>query len=449
MSKFNGNEFSEVSSAIWKQKIQVDLKGADYNETLLWKTNEGITVKPFYHQDENIQTANISNNTWKIAQYIKVNNVLKANQTAVDAVLKGAESLVFDINVEVNFKQLLTNIDTQNIEIQFLLNHLQESNINELLSLKLSKCYLNIDPIGNLAKTGNWHSNFKEDYQTINNLVNNFTTANILSVDTRIYQNAGATIVQQLAYAMAHANEYLNNFKDKKLPNIQFITATGTNYFFEIAKIRALKLLYKTIQTAYETNTICNVLSFPTTRNKTIYDYNVNMLRTTTECMSAILGGTNTICNLPYDYIYHNSNEFGNRIARNQLLVLKNESMFSAVNNPSDGAYYIESITLQLAEKALEIFKQIEKSGGFLKQLKSGTILRKIKESATQEQQQFNDGTLVLVGTNKLPNKEDIMQHDLQKQPFVKKEARKTLIAPIIAKRLSEKVEQKRLQNEK
>ena len=449
MSKFNCTEFNETSSTAWKQKIQVDLKGADYNNTLLWHTNDGITVKPFYHQDENIPTANITTNHWNIAQHILVTNTSQANTLALDAVKKGAEALVFEIKIDLDFTHLLKGIDTNIIEFQFLLHNLNETSIHSLLKLNLPYCFVNIDPIGHLAQTGNWHHNLKKDHQIIDDLVKKYPTKNILSIDTRVYQNAGATTTQQLAYAIAHVNEYFNHFKTNTLPNIQFITATGSNYFFEIAKIRAIKLLFKTICTEYKATPKCNILSFPSNRNKTIYDYNVNLLRTTTECMSSILGGANTICNLPYDTIYHTTNDFGDRIARNQLLVLKNESAFNVVSNPADGAYYIEAITQQLAEKALAIFKSIEQSGGFLKQLKEGTIQRKIKESALEEQKQFDNGTLVLLGTNKHPNEQDKMKHDLQKQPFLQKEARKTLISPIVSRRLSEKLDQQRLQNEK
>ena len=192
----------------------------------------------------------------------------------------------------------------------------------------------------------------------------------------------------------------------------------------------------------------CHIVARPSKRNKTLYDYNINMLRTTTECMSAILGGANTICNLPYDSLYHKSNEFGERISRNQLLILKAESYFDSVSNPADGTYYIESLTSELGEKALEIFKDIESNGGFLSQLKEGIIQRKIKESAAKEQQRFDSGSLVLLGTNKHPNKKDRMKDDLELYPFVKTNVRKTLITPIIEKRLSEKLEQTRLENE-
>jgi methylmalonyl-CoA mutase len=449
MSNFLFQEFNEVSSSAWKQKIQVDLNGADYNKTLLWKSHEGITVKPFYHNDDATINNNIPTNNWKVAQLIEVKTVIDSNKKAHEVISKGVAAIIFKITTEINITELLKGINTQKTELQFQFSILNNTMAEELIKLNLPKCFLNIDIIGNLAKTGNWYLSLKDDFKIIKKLVQKYPEKNILSVDTSIYQNAGANITQQLAYAIAHANEYFNNFKDETLPKIQFITATSGNYFFEIAKIRALKLLYKTIREAYSCEEqLCSVLSFPSNRNKTIYDYNVNMLRTTTECMSAVLGGSNTICNLPYDYIYHETNEFGERIARNQLLVLKEESNFNYVKNPTEGSYYIESITTQLAEKALEIFKLIETGGGFLKQLKEGTIQRKIKESALKEQNQFDEGDLVLLGTNKYPNKLDKMKNDLEKNPFLERIERKTLIAPITPRRLSEKLERKRLKNE-
>ena len=227
-----------------------------------------------------------------------------------------------------------------------------------------------------------------------------------------------------------------------------FNLATGPNYFFEIAKIRALRKLYATLAKEYNLNETCHIIATPTKRNKTLYDYNVNLLRSTTECMSAILGGADTVCNMPYDALYHKSNEFGERISRNQLLILKHESYFDAVSNPSDGTYYIENLTDELAEKALQLFKEIEKGGGFLQQLKEGTIQKKIKESAEKEQQLFDSCELKLLGTNYHPNKIDRMKDDLELFPFVKHNPVKPLIVPIIGRRIAEKVEQERISNE-
>jgi methylmalonyl-CoA mutase len=243
---------------------------------------------------------------------------------------------------------------------------------------------------------------------------------------------------------MAHVNEYFNRIEGISTP-ITFEVSVGTNYFFEIAKLRALRLLFDSLAKEYQYTFNCHIIVTPTKRNKTLFDYNVNMLRTTTECMSAILGGADGISNLAYDALYHKDNEFGDRISRNQLLVLKHESYFNQVHNPADGAYYIESLTEQLAEKALELFKDIEANGGLITQLIEGTIQRKINESAQKEQDLFDSGKEVLLGTNKYPNKNDKMAKELELFPFIKTNARKTLITPIIEKRIAEKTEQERL----
>ena len=272
---------------------------------------------------------------------------------------------------------------------------------------------------------------------------------NCIAVSADLYQNTGATITQQLAYTLAHANEYLNHFGEVAAKKIHFTFSVGSNYFFEIAKLRAFRILWSTLLEEYNiSNFDAHLFVQPSHRNKTLYDYNVNLLRTTTECMSAILGGANTISNISYDTIYQKSNEFGERIARNQLLILQQESSLNRGQNIADGTYYIESITHQLAEKALVLFKDIEANGGFLKQLNEGIIKRKIQESADKEQELFDSGKEVLLGTNKYPNKDDKMKHDLELFPFVKVNPRKTLITPIIEKRLAEKLEQERLGKE-
>ena len=172
------------------------------------------------------------------------------------------------------------------------------------------------------------------------------------------------------------------------------------------------------------------------------------MLRTTSECMSAILGGADTVCNLSYDALYHKDNEFAERIARNQLVLLKEESYFGETAHATDGAYYIESLTQQLAEKALALFKQIEASGGFLDSLYKGKIQQKIKDSASKEQALFNEGQTILVGTNTFENPNDRMKNDMELYPFLKKCSEKTQIVPIIEKRWAEELEQKRLDDE-
>ncbi len=446
------DKFDEVSAKQWKQKIQVDLKGADYNETLIWQSNEGINVKPFYHADHFKVLPDVSktrSGEFKICQTVFVHDLNLAKHIAVDAIARGAEMIRFIIPSEkVIIKELLQDIQLENTAVYFELQFLSAEYVKTIPS---NYTFILTDIIGNLTKTGNWFKNLNEDHLQFLDIVKH---TGQFSIDASIYQNAGATMTQQLAYALAQAAEYLNHL-DKKLSKDQkqnlevvFNVSVGTNYFFEIAKLRAIRVLWSILAEEFEVNSNCHIIALPSKRNMAIYDYNVNMLRTTTECMSAILGGADTINNLAYDTIYHKDNEFGQRIARNQLLVLKHESYFDKVDNPADGSYYIETLTNELAEKALELFKDIEANGGILHQLKDGTIQRKVKESAAKEQAQFEAGDLVLLGSNKHANLDDKMKDDLELYPFVKTNPVKTLIEPIISKRLSEQLEQIRLKEE-
>ncbi|MCQ0110078.1 methylmalonyl-CoA mutase [Zhouia amylolytica] len=454
MSKKLFNEFSEITSKEWKQKIQFDLKGADYNETLIWNTPEGIDVKPFYHAEDFDQlppTSNTDVTNWNIGQKIYAGNEKLANEKALDIIERGAESLIFTIpSKDIDFDLLLQNINLRLIPVYLEFEFLSVDAIKKLKSFisgKETQIYLYIDIIGHLAKTGNWYQNLKNDFNTLEEIltISKGVFKSTINVNLSLYQNAGANMVQQLAYTLAHANEYLNRFPQE---TITFSTAIGSNYFFEIAKLKALRLLWSSLAPEYNNQSECHIIATPSKRNKTLYDYNVNMLRTTTECMSAVLGGANMIYNAPYDNIYHKDNEFGERIARNQLLILKSESYFNKVSNPADGTYYIESITDQLAEKALDLFKQIETSGGFLKQLKNHTIQKKIKEAAETEENLFINNKETLIGTNKYQNPEDQMKNDLELYPFMKRQSGKTLIEPILEKRLAEALEQERLKSE-
>lgn len=449
MTKYLFDDFDHTTPKAWKQKIQVDLKGADYNESLLWKTEENITVKPFYtKEDRTHQKINLPENGFHICQSLFIDDEKIANQLAIDALKRGATAIEFTANKKFNIQELLNNISFDTIKIYFKLNFLDDNftySISKLINSK--NCFFNIDIIGNLAKTGNWFFNLKEDHSLFNKIINSNT--NCIGVNSSLYQNAGANSTQQLAYTLAHANEYLNHYGKDIASKIHFNFSVGSNYFFEIAKLRAFRILWNTLLNEYDTKSnTTHIFSQPSLRNKTIYDYNVNMLRTTSECMSAILGGADTVSNISYDEMFHKSNEFGERISRNQLLILQQESQLQEAQNIADGTYYIESITNQLAENALAIFKLIEKGGGFLKQLKEGVIQKKISESASKEQDLFKKGKLTLLGTNKLQNKNNLMKNELELFPFVKTRIEKTLIQPIIQKRLAENLEQERLKNE-
>ncbi len=444
MKKILSNDFDSVSAKAWKQKIQFDLKGADYNDTLLSQTSEGITIKPFYHQDNFEKLAiPVNENPFKVSQTIELKDVVEANDFAKKAATSGVENLRFNCAKNFDISAIVEGI-SKTVELQFVMRFFDPEfikNLNEELDGYNFSVF--IDPISRLTRIGNWFTSKDEDFKSLRELLEKKQIQ--LLVDASIYQNAGANIVQQMTYALNHAVEYLNHFK---VSDIQFEFAVGSNYFMEISKFRAFKYLFQQIAKEYEPEITPTIFATPTRRNKTLYDYNVNLLRSTTECMSAILGGAHYVSNMAYDTVFKKSNDFSNRIGKNQLLILKEESYFNQSDLITRDSYFIESLTKQLAEKALNLFKDIEAHGGLLSKLFDGTIQRKIRESNKSEQEKFDSGELVLLGTNKFPNEVEKLNDSLELAIKKKKKPRKTLIAPISPKRLAYQVELKRLKDE-
>ncbi|WP_405379763.1 methylmalonyl-CoA mutase subunit beta [Maribacter sp. LLG6340-A2] len=450
------DNFRDISAKEWKQKIQYNLKGKDYNEEVVWDTLEGIKVKPFYNEEDirNKTNASTTKPTWKIGYNVYAGNALMANQNALNFMQRGAEAITFLIPDEsIDVVSLLNKINLNETKVYFDMQFLSKNYIENVMSncKDATSLHFGIDPIGHLGRTGNWYRTLKDDFIDVKDILS-LNLENVLKVDVALYENAGADIVQQLAFAMAHANEYLNKCLElgnlDLVKSLEFKLAIGGNYFFEISKIRALRKLWNTLVKAYGVQIPCHIVSTPSKRNKTLYDYNVNMLRTTTECMSAVLGGSDTVFNMRYDAVFKKENKFANRIALNQLLLLKEESYFDKVGNPVDGSYYIETLTDQIAEKALLGFKRIEKEGGFLKQLKNHSVQHQIANSAKKQQDRFNSKQMILVGTNDFITVTDSMSKEIELFPFVKRKPRKTLIHPIIEKRLAEEKEQNRLSHE-
>lgn len=463
------NEFPGVSAEQWEQNIQSDLQGTDDTKTLVWHSPEGIAVKPFYTAEDTPEPNTIDlpeNHSWKIAQALHVTHPDKANAKAQECLEQGVESLVFTLpKGQTDFKTLLSNIDLENTPLHLNFQDVALRSVTTLLTFlaeKKVKIYLTIDSIGHLVQHGRWFHSLEKDYALLKEIHTSVAAKapiHLMGVDISHYQNAGANIVQQLAYGLAHAQESLNYFtkvspgsRSKSFNRTQnvssfpitFKVAVGSNYFFEIAKLRALRWLWKNVAQEYGYARDCHILAFPTRRNKALYDSHANLLRTTTECMSALLGGADTICNLPYDALYQQNNPFSERIARNQLLLLKKESQLQHAAQIAQGAYYIESLTQQLAEKALALFKSLEKSGGFLKALQQGRIQQEINESASREQRLFDEGQLRLVGINSYPNPEDPLKDQLKHYPFSKKQSGGSVVVPIPERRLAEALEQKR-----
>jgi len=437
-------EFKKVSSKEWKQKIQVDLKGADYS-TLITSTLENIDIKPFYHYDDFIAFNQQAPQTFDIVQELTVNDEKIANKIASEALSKGAQKFTFHFDKTFDIKILLQDLAPE--QLIFKADLLDTDFIKDLYNKTSGKSSILLDPVGHFARYGNWYQNEEKDFKKLQELKTFFPADfSFLEIRADIYKNAGASITQELAYALSHAVEYLEKLNPEVASQMIFNFATSSHYFFEIAKLKAFRKLWQLITNEYNTNVETTIYAQPSLRNKTIFDPYVNMLRTTMEMMSSILGGANLIANMPYDYIFNKSNEFSERIARNQLIILKEEAGFEQALQATEKDYFLEEITYRLAEKTLNIFKQVEAGGGLLKQLYQGKIQQKIAETAQKEQADFDEGKLVLVGTNKYINKQE-KPEDIKRFPFMKKRNIQTLIPPVVPKRLAENKEKERLKS--
>src|SRR5690606_37976248 len=254
--------FGEVSAKQWKQKIQYDLQGADYNDSLVWESLEGIKVKPFYHREdlENMETfVQQRDRPWKIVEPVYYGNPGKANALARGLLKKGTDGLIFTIPEEKSdLDGLLSKIDLQGSPLYFDLQFLSADPLKELLSRfgdHRGGIHLGLDPIGQLAREGQWFQNQEMDFETVAEILRPSTPdsgSTVLGIPMDHYQNAGANMVQQLAYALAHAHEYLQHFDGLSAPlTFCFKVAVGGNYFFEIAKIRALRWLWASLAPEY------------------------------------------------------------------------------------------------------------------------------------------------------------------------------------------------------
>ena len=436
------NEFNKVSSKEWKQKIQMDLKGADY-QTLITRTPEHIDIKPFYHYDDFIAMEQPAPQSFKICQELYINHPGTAGSIARNALEKGAQHFTFYFDKQFDIQQLISKLDPE--RLIFKAGLLDTDFIKKLYKQTKGKSQILIDPVGHLVRYGNWYENEQKDFEKLKELQEFFPgNFRFLEIRSDHYKDAGATITQELAYALSHAIEYTEKLGKKSLNQIQFTVANGSHYFFEITKLKALRYLWQLIGNEYNVNVSTEIYTRPSIRNKTIFDPYVNMLRTGMEMMSAVLGGSDYVANMPFDAVYHKSNEFSERIARNQLLILQKEAGFEQALTSTEGDYYMEETTYKLAGKTLEIFKQVEKAGGLLAQLYKGKIQEKIAGTAAKEQALFDEGKLVLVGTNKYPNSNE-PKPKIDFYPFMKKRSGQTLITPLIPKRLAEKNEQERL----
>lgn len=469
-------EFPPVSTAEWMAKIEADLKGKDFEKTLVWRTNEGFNVKPFYRGEdlENIKYLNTlpgqfpyvrgnktNGNEWFIRQDIEVTDIEAANKKALEILNKGVNSLgfIFKGCAELSMSDievLLKDICLDAIEVN-LICCCKNTAYARLLAQYITKQYganakvqasVKVDPLGSFTQNGGLNETVFAELKTLvdeTSALSNFST---IAVTGKNFRDAGSSIVQELAFSLSMGAEYLARLTEAGASaytvasKIKFNFGVGSNYFLEIAKLRAARLLWAKVVEAFEPKCACGedcgcdeeckdgicrcagkmlIHSENTIWNKTIYDPYVNLLRTQTEAMSAVLGGTDSLTVLPFNAIYEPTNEISERIARNQQILLKEEAHFDKIADPAAGSYYIETLTDSIAEQAWKLFLEVQEKGGYVAAFKEGFVQAQVNATASKMDSAIATRRENLLGTNQFPNATEYIQKELDAEVFSKK----------------------------
>jgi methylmalonyl-CoA mutase len=454
--------FTPATMADWLEKAQSDLKGVHPN-TLVSFTTDGIAIQPYLTQEQrNGSPHPITKREagWVVSETVPMQEVRKANHKALELLNAGASGLTLQVDQHTDFDLLLKEILIEHITLHFqvldgagakVAANLAAHIASRGLDIKTLSGSLQMDVIGNLSATGNWyHANSQNDWAAFKALV----AAEDLGGYTKFfvsgagYHNAGASAAFELGAVLAHAHEYLAMF-GAQAARMHVNFAIGSNFFEEIAKLRAFKLLWRFLMEQYGFETDGLYLSAQNSvRNKTIYDPYVNMLRTSSEAMSAILGGCDDLELLPYDFAFRQPSNFSRRIARNQQLLLQFESHFDKVQDPGAGSYHLEALTEALAKEAWAAFQTIESKEGLVQTLESGWLQNEIRSQSAISQTAFDNGQLILVGANKFEKKDEQMSEKVT-EPTVQPELGFTVVRPLLAQRLASKLEQEKLKLEK
>ena len=436
--------FPPISTSEWEARIMADLKGADYQKKLVWRTSDGFDVKPYYRNEDTqgipsvntlpgeypfVRGNNTASNDWEIRQDIETDDESEANLLAIDAIKRGATGVglvAAELETESDIAELLKNINPAEVAIHFgaapsypaLIRIVGENAKTQKLPLAKLKGSFDFDPISYLLLNGDFWKSEKSDMGQVASMVKLgkelLPAMKVINVNGHYFNSAGATLVQELGFSLASGNEYLSLATaagvsvDDIAQRMMFSFGVGSNYFMEIARLRAARLLWAKIveqykpasETSMQMHIHCNTSAW----NKTLFDPYVNLLRSTTEAMSAIIGGTQSLSILPFDTFYKDPDEFSNRLARNQQIILKEEVYLDKVVDPSAGSYYIENLTQLIAEAAWKVFLEVEEKGGMIEAVKSGFVQEVVEKSAGQRLDDIANRRIIQLGTNQHPN---------------------------------------------
>jgi methylmalonyl-CoA mutase len=421
------NDFQQHKKAHWKEQVLKDLKGKDFDETLLWRIDENVIVDAYYNQDDllNIPLKSIQqaqnqrvNGSWQYRESIEFTNEKDCNSLIISGLLAGANDFIIDFGGvrerQVEVKELLRNIKLSDTPFFFKVENNCLGLVNSLQQIAPYqwKGGINYDGLALWMCKGIWDKNYWSDLGHILRKVQNHPQFQTVIINSHHFHNSGANVGQELAYTLASAIETIDRLSEQGftlheiVQKMEFSISVGTTYFVEIAKIRALKMLWSQIlRMGYGMDE--KKISVPSIHCETSSFYNAaitphtNMLRATTEAMSAIIGGCDALTIKAFDESFKESNEFSKRIAKNISIILKEESYFDKVIDPSAGSYFIENLTLKIANEALKLLQEVENQGGIVEAFKKNFIQNEINKNFAVKESDLASGKNIMVGVNK------------------------------------------------
>lgn len=442
------DQFPPVSTEEWKAKVEADLKGAPFDKKLVWRTNEGFNLQPMYRAEDivDLKTTDSlpgefpyvrgtrTNNEWYVRQEILEQDPAEANKKALEVLTKGVTSLGFKVaepSAEV-VATLLDGVDLEKVEVNFstcprkclvlakcLVEYLQAKGVADKFVGSIDFNPLKKPLKHGVAFPGDMVAMAKELLDTVAPV----TSLRVLAVDSVMLSDAGAYITQELGYALSWGAAWMTMLTDAGVDaaevarRIKFNMGVSSNYFMELAKFRAARMLWAQIVKQYGVaDEDCRqVVHAVTSRfNQTIYDAHVNLLRSQTEAMSAVLAGVDSVTVTPFDTPYKTPDDFSERIARNQQFLLKEESHLDKVVDPAGGSYYVEVLTVSIANEAWKLFLAVEEDGGFVAQVNAGKVQAAVKESSVKRHTDVARRKEILLGTNQYPNINEFAAEKIQ-----------------------------------
>ncbi len=449
-------EFEPIGTPTWIDKLKLDLKAEDPMSKLRWHTPDNMEIEAFYRSEDIINIPFINNrpeeapfvrstktdNNWQINRIIDTADVEQANAIAIKAISRGANSIEFNCSQLKKFddmSRILRGINLEEITLRFdkpmsykiILKHLIKFVDENKIDKSKVKFAFNWDAMAYRLISGKYYQTFDDNIDELKYLIeeadNYFPNFRVLSINARHFSNGGATTVQELAFTISSAVEYAVRLVEKGvslssiLKHIQFRMAIGSAYFMEIAKFRALRFMWAKAIAAFdpsmEMEAKAYIHAMSSLWNKSIFDPYVNLLRTTTETMSAAIGGVDVISVLPFDKVYKYENDFSGRIAQNQQIIIKEEAHFDKVVDPAGGSYYIENLTTSLISYSWQLFNNIEDKGGFAIAVESGFIKNELAVSYKKFHEAAAKRKLNILGTNQFPNQLEYMADEIEIRP--------------------------------